>query len=157
MVIVENSKTLIFDNLAEANAYPRYIFSNEVAVILGDTTRYKRGTGMENPNDGYPMNVTYATKFVDLPWTETGDGVVGADWNTLINKPAVIAAGATAAAAKTVIALQNVDNTTDVGKPLSTAQKAYVDGALSPAQRTAINALVAATSTTQDIINALKA
>ncbi len=38
------------------------------------------------------------------------------DWNTITNKPAVIAAGATQAAAKAVVSLDNVDNTSDVTK-----------------------------------------
>jgi hypothetical protein len=54
-----------------------------------------------------------------------------ADWNTLANKPAVIAAGADITAAKTVIALENVDNTSDAFKnsALATLTNKTISGA----------------------------
>jgi len=45
----------------------------------------------------------------------------------------------------------------DPEQPNDAANKQYVDALLSPAQRTAINALVAGTSTLEDLINALQA
>jgi hypothetical protein len=61
------------------------------------------------------------------------------DWNDLVNKPAAIAAGATQADARTAIGagtastkldvgLGNVDNTTDLNKPISTATQTALDG-----------------------------
>ena len=54
-----------------------------------------------------------------------GDLPIGAsgDWADITGKPAVIAAGADAATARTVIGLGSVDNTSDAGKPVSTAQQ----------------------------------
>lgn len=49
-------------------------------------------------------------------------------WGDITDKPAVIAAGATATEAKTAISLQNVDNTSDLDKPISTATQTALDG-----------------------------
>lgn len=58
------------------------------------------------------------------PKGDTGDaGPAGTTtWAGITDKPAVIAAGADAAAARTAIGLGNVDNTSDPDKPVSTAQ-----------------------------------
>ena len=57
------------------------------------------------------------------------------DWSTIANKPAVIAAGADANAAKATLSLAksdvglgNVDNTTDTNKPISTATSTALSG-----------------------------
>ena len=49
-------------------------------------------------------------------------------WGDITGKPAVIAAGATATEAKTAVSLQNVDNTSDLDKPISTATQTALDG-----------------------------
>lgn len=49
-------------------------------------------------------------------------------WGDITDKPAVIAAGATATEAKTAVSLQNVDNTSDLDKPISTATQTALDG-----------------------------
>ena len=49
------------------------------------------------------------------------------DWGDIAGKPVVIAAGATQTEAKTVISLENVDNTSDVNKPISTATQTALD------------------------------
>lgn len=66
------------------------------------------------------------------------------DWSTITGKPAVIAAGATAAAAKAALALTKadvgldaVDNTSDEAKPVSTATQAALDGKLDTPSGTA--------------------
>lgn len=48
-------------------------------------------------------------------------------WGDIAGKPVVIAAGATQTEAKTVISLENVDNTSDVNKPISTATQTALD------------------------------
>lgn len=48
-------------------------------------------------------------------------------WGDIAEKPVVIAAGATQTEAKTVISLENVDNTSDVNKPISTATQTALD------------------------------
>lgn len=53
---------------------------------------------------------------------------VSVDWSSVTGKPAVIAAGATMTEAKTAISLQNVDNTSDLDKPISTATQTALDG-----------------------------
>lgn len=68
-----------------------------------------------------------------------GDEVDASSWDSIINKPAVVAAGATQAAARTAIGagtastksdvgLGNADNTSDSNKPVSTAQQTALDG-----------------------------
>lgn len=48
-------------------------------------------------------------------------------WGDITGKPAVIAAGATQTEAKTAISLENVDNTSDVNKPISIATQTALD------------------------------
>ena len=56
----------------------------------------------------------------DLP---IGAGGASGAWADITGKPAVIAAGDDAATARTAIGLGSVDNTSDAGKPVSTAQQ----------------------------------
>lgn len=65
----------------------------------------------------------------ELETNGTGGGGGGGStaWNDITGKPAVIAAGATATEAKTAIGLENVSNTSDANKPVSTAQQEALD------------------------------
>jgi hypothetical protein len=91
------------------------------------------------------------------------------DWNTISNKPAVIAAGADQASARTAIGagtastkadvgLGNVDNTSDVNKPISTATQTalnnkaalvhtHVSSQISDATTTGVSLLTASDAT----------
>lgn len=62
MKSINTSRVIIFNTLAEAMASPRLLHAQEVAVILGDTSRSKRGSGVENSGDGF------AKPFAQLPW-----------------------------------------------------------------------------------------
>lgn len=116
---------------------------------IGLTDEFTVGGVAAGPFADVNALVAYLADF----FPEAGGGAGAADWNTLTNKPAIIGAGATAgaaqtamgagatgaalfgsasaAAAKTLLALNLVDNTSDANKPVSIAQKAYVDGRVS--------------------------
>lgn len=64
MQLINTSRLVIFATLAEALASDRLIFANEIALISGDGSRFKRGIGIENSNDGL------AKTFTNLPWSK---------------------------------------------------------------------------------------
>jgi hypothetical protein len=131
----------------------------------------------ENFGPGLIGGVVLLDPSTGQPYKATGGGTGGgtADWTTLANKPAVVAAGATQGAARTAIdaepagtaaglvgaltktsvGLANVDNTSDVNKPVSTAQASAIAVVSNQVTRdTAAFAYGAfATTTTGDIID----
>lgn len=88
MKSINTSRVLLFNTLAEAMSSPRLIHAQEVAMINGDTTRYKRGAGVENSGDGF------AKPFAQLSWINNSAGVEGA---VALNATATITAAQLAA------------------------------------------------------------
>jgi hypothetical protein len=68
MTPINTSRTIVFDTLAEALASNRVMGYQEVAVIKGDNTRFKRGDGVRY--SGNPASFVGST-FAQLPWTYT--------------------------------------------------------------------------------------
>lgn len=62
-------RVVIFSTLAEAIASKRLLFINELAVVAGDVTRTKRGSGIEN-------NANAGLIFSALPWTKSERNVI---------------------------------------------------------------------------------
>lgn len=83
-------------------------------------------------SDGPPFDPSDLRGTVDYLVSKIGEGDGGegglVSWEAVENKPAVIAAGATQTEAKTVIGLQNVDNTSDANKPISSATQTALNG-----------------------------
>ncbi len=85
------------------------------------------------------------------------NSVGSADWADITNKPAVIAAGATQAAAKTVISLENVDNTSDVNKPVSSATQTALNAKASTVHTHTVSQISDSTAIGQTIVTAADA
>jgi len=73
---INTFRTVIFPDLATANASNRLIGWGEMAVILGDNTRVKFGSGYRNSakNPAAPTAPTFA----NLPWSYTDGAAVKA-------------------------------------------------------------------------------
>jgi len=93
---------------------------------------------------GYEVD-TYKLKIGDGSTAWSGLPYIPLDWSTLPNKPAYIAAGSTALAARTAIDLGNVDNTSDATKNSAVAQLTNKD--LTSATNTFPSSLVTLTGT----------
>lgn len=68
MTPINTSRTIVFDTLAEALASNRVMGYQEVAVIKGDNTRFKRGDGFRYSGDSAAF---VGSTFTQLPWTYT--------------------------------------------------------------------------------------
>lgn len=84
--------------------------------------------GVQWPTTGASAGtvLTVSSNGTSLEWANGSSS-----WNDLTDKPAVIAAGATAAEARTAIDLGNVNNTSDANKPISTATQTALNGKIS--------------------------
>lgn len=88
----------------------------------------KKVTLSDGP-DFDPSDVRSTLDYLVGQVAEGGGGPGGpVDWDDVQDKPAVIAAGATQTEAKTVLDLQNVDNTSDANKPVSSATQTALNG-----------------------------
>lgn len=106
-----------------------------ILAVVSDSTRrvlqivdWTGGEGTK-PSTGYigPSGiVALIGDAVDIRGPAGSAGSVA--WGDITDKPAVIAAGATATEAKTAVSLQNVNNTSDLDKPISTATQTALDG-----------------------------
>lgn len=96
---------------------PKGDAGDAATITVGSVTTGAAGSSASVTNSG--TSSAAVLDFV-IPRGDTG-AVEGVDWADITGKPAVIAAGATATEAKTVIGLENVSNTSDADKPLSTA------------------------------------
>lgn len=69
MKSINSGRVLLFNTMAEAIASPRLLHAQEVAIVLGETSRFKRGSGVENSGDGF------AKTFAQLPWINVDPSV----------------------------------------------------------------------------------
>ena len=119
---------------ADANGYPPFFQARNDLEVLW--LRLVAGDGSVSWLQ-FGANDLLAALTTRVAALEAGGGGGGtADWNTLTNKPAVIAAGATAAAARTVIQLDQVNNTDDLDKPISTATQTALNAKANTASPT---------------------
>lgn len=105
-----------------------------VLAVVSDSARrvlqiidWAGGEGTK-PSTGYigaAGIVALAADAIDIRGPSGSSGSVA--WGDITERPAVIAAGATQTEAKTAISLENVDNTSDINKPISTATQTALD------------------------------